>query len=108
MTSYFFVDSQLFKLTPQGLTEFLTLSNGGTDAVQEAVTFQVDTATGNMYSTGSINIFAKNLDGTADQGQKDVCCGKNINCQPKCIKQTEFTENVLTNDLFPHCKTLRC
>ena len=63
-----FVDSQLFKLTPQGLTEFLTLSNGGTDAVQEAVTFQVDTATGNMYSTGSINIFAKNLDGTADQG----------------------------------------
>jgi hypothetical protein len=63
-----FVDSQLFKLTPQDLTEFLTLSNGGNDTVSEVVTFQVDTATGSMYSTGSINIFGKNLDGTADQG----------------------------------------
>jgi hypothetical protein len=63
-----FFNSQIFKLTPQGNTEFLTLTNGGTDTTQEAVTFQVDTATGSIYSTGDLKFFGRNLDGSADQG----------------------------------------
>ncbi|AIX20491.1 short tail fiber protein [Synechococcus phage ACG-2014e] len=59
-------DSQLFKLTPQGNTEFLTLSNGGRDGVVEAVTFQVDTATGSIYSTGDLEFYGTDITGVAD------------------------------------------
>ena len=62
-----FANSQLFKLTPQGNTEFLTLTNGGTTDDVEAVTFQVDTATGNIFSLGSMYFYGRNIDGTADQ-----------------------------------------
>jgi hypothetical protein len=53
-------------LTPQGNTEFLTLSNGGRDGVVEAVTFQVDTATGSIYSTGDLEFYGTDITGVAD------------------------------------------
>ena len=62
-----FANSQLFKLTPQGNTEFLTLTNGGTTGTQEAVTFQVDTATGSIYSLGDMRFYGKDENGVADQ-----------------------------------------
>lgn len=51
-------DGELFKLTPQGNTEFLTLTNGGNSAVSESVTFQIDTATGTILSTGGMRFFS--------------------------------------------------
>ena len=58
--------SELFKVTEQGNTEFLTLTNGGNSEVTEAVTFQVDTATGSIYSTGSMQFFGVDNDGVAN------------------------------------------
>ena len=62
-----FGNSEIFKLTPQGNTEFLTLTNGGNSDVQEAVTFQVDTATGSIFSLGDMRFYGKDEDGVADQ-----------------------------------------
>jgi hypothetical protein len=61
-----FANSQLFKLTPQGNTEFLTLTTGGTTDDAEVVTFQVDTATGGIFSTGSMYFYGTE-NGVADQ-----------------------------------------
>ena len=59
-------NDQFFKLTPQGNTEFLTLTNGGREDIPERVTFQVDTATGSIYSAGGdIRIYGQ--DGTTDK-----------------------------------------
>jgi hypothetical protein len=62
-----FGNSEIFKLTPQGNTEFLTLTNGGNSEVQEAVTFQVDTATGSIFSLGDMRFYGKDENGVADQ-----------------------------------------
>jgi hypothetical protein len=65
-TTVFAQPEQLFKVTEQGSTEFLTLTNGGNSEITEAVTFQVDTATGSIYSTGSMKFFGVDNNGVAD------------------------------------------
>ena len=43
--------------------------------------------------------------GTASKGQKNVCCGNNINCKPaKCVKQTDLicNKNKTKSDYIPY------